>query len=169
MAILELEPGNDFATEALARLEALLGPIGDERIDSDAFEILLQAMVAYREDDTEQAVSLCTYAIANDPSMRPAYEFRAELYFNLGDYDLAVDDLTTSLDLALTETERDELAYSLPDLYYNRGLAYLNNGDLSLARDDFEDAIDLAGDDRNLVEKYNIALDLVEDAELGKG
>lgn len=86
-----------------------------------------------------------------------AYYYRALCKLYMNEFDEAIQDFTTSIDLG----------FSLPEVYNNRGLAYLYVGDFKLALDDFNSAI---LKDSNFAEAYtnratvNIEIGELDDA-----
>ncbi|MDB5134323.1 MAG: hypothetical protein JWP37_926 [Mucilaginibacter sp.] len=131
----------------------------------------------------EQAIKSDSIAIAAEPGYTAAYTNRAELYMVTGKYQLAIEDLTTTLNSKNTKqffsmilsnradakrmlkkykdaindySYAIELAPGNKLAYWNRAAAYNKNGDYQLANDDYSKAIIFyKGDNKNLSRLYD--------------
>jgi tetratricopeptide (TPR) repeat protein len=131
----------------------------------------------------DQAIKSDSIAIAAEPRYTAAYINRAELYMLTGKYQLAIEDLTTTLNSKNTkqffsmilsnraDAKRmlkkykdaiNDYSYAIgldPNnklAYWNRAAAYNQNGDYQLADDDYSKAIVFyKGDNRNLSRLYD--------------
>lgn len=114
----------------------------------------------YREDDTsetivgKQIVKL-TKLINFNPSFDPAYAYRADNYFTLGENDKAVADYTAALKLK-----------NNADYYNNRGVLYGVGEDYEKARADFEQAVRIAG--KHPFANFNLAFIAYEQKDISR-
>lgn len=93
-----------------------------------------QAEEAYEDSDYSQAVSLyCQVLEADENSGDEVYNNRGMSYYNLGQYETAIQDFTSAIELNDSS-----------DVYYgNRASAYYQLGSYSLAAEDFSTALSL--------------------------
>jgi tetratricopeptide (TPR) repeat protein len=91
-------------------------------------EILNQAKA---KQDLRETIALYTQAIEIDPNNASVYFDRGNAYYNLGDYNTAIDDWTQAI----------KINPKLAEAYYNRGVAYADLGDYNTAIDDWTQAI----------------------------
>jgi len=102
------EPENPYAYANRGAAYAGLGRVEEARADfarvdreSELWRVVLQgrALLALREKDYEQVVSLLTDAIALNPEDPWSYRSRADAYWEMGELDLARDDDDTAWEL----------------------------------------------------------------------
>jgi tetratricopeptide (TPR) repeat protein len=96
------------------------------------------ALLLARNKDYSTALDLCETSIASNPSSAAAFRTRSQIYRRMGNFNGAIDDLTSAIERA-GEQPRD---------YLFRGWYNLENGSLSNAIEDLTKAINL-GDELN--------------------
>jgi tetratricopeptide (TPR) repeat protein len=127
--------------DGFARLHAQNKPY----IKPDVHSYLLRGFTAEMENNFDDAITYYGEVVSLQPDsliLAEALAARGAIYANKREYDLALSDLTKTVELS----PKDARSYS------NRGLAYLRKGDFAAAIEDFNKAIDL--DPKNAV-AYN--------------
>ena len=106
---------------------------------NDANVHALKAQILQRQGNFPAAIEAINKAILIDPKNPNYYQMRAEMEFNLGDFDKAEQDFTIAAQLS-----------GKADNYYNRAIANLNLGNYQAANQDFKKARDLYKQEGNL-------------------
>ena len=141
-------------------------PTPSPAVDPDLImELLMQADSSYHAGDCEEAVSTSDEMVELVPSEPNFYVLRSDALEKMGDFDGAIADLLTAIDLGATDpgiannvcwfyglTERPELALpyceqaveAQPISMYrdSRGLVYALLGDFDASVDDFQFVVD---------------------------
>jgi len=87
----------------------------------------------YVKEEYQQAITECTEALRQEPSLKEAYLFRGLAYDDLKQYDLAIADFDKAIAL--------DPKYAVA--YFNRGIAYRTKGDYDRAIEDYTKATEL--------------------------
>ncbi len=82
----------------------------------------------------DEAINEYTKAIEISPNSATAYSWRGFCYYNKTQYDFAIDDFTSAINLKDTSLDQD---------YNLRGLSYSAKGDYYSAISDFTKAIEI--------------------------
>jgi tetratricopeptide (TPR) repeat protein len=137
-------------------------------------ELLIEAMNAHLENRLKDAVELYTQLILVSPN-HYIYNHRGLVYFTLSEYDKAISDFTTAIQLEPRDTRvytNRGLTYRMlkryddslkdfnksihlnplwPDTFYGRSLTYYDLGDIQHALEDCDRAIGLKPDFKQAV------------------
>ena len=98
------------------------------------------------EQNYEEAIKCYTKIIEIDPNFKEAYNNRGLAYYNLKDYDKAIDDYAKAIEI--------DVDNNFKEVYKNRGLLYNLLGEYKKAINDYNKAIKLDVDN-NFKEAYN--------------
>lgn len=88
-----------------------------------------------KKGDCENAIKYYTQGLELEPRSRPAYQHRASCYYKLHQYELAIADYSTAIELTKTPDALLGIAYN------NRGYAFKELGKYDSAISDFTCAI----------------------------
>lgn len=137
-------------------------------------ELLIEAMNAHLENRLKDAIELYTQLILVSPN-HYIYNHRGLVYFTLSEYDKAISDFTTAIQLEPRDTRvytNRGLTYRMlkryddslkdfnksihlnplwPDTFYGRSLTYYDLGDIQHALEDCDRAISLKPDFKQAV------------------
>ncbi|TWT91309.1 serine protease [Stieleria varia] len=105
------------------------------RLDPNNAEVMaLRGWVFYERDDLDTALTEFDDAIAADKTMLYAYHGRANVQFDLGEFDKALVDLTYAIKNAVDPKQSSEF-------YNERGIVYSHIDELDKALADFDRAV----------------------------
>lgn len=136
--------------------------------DSGNFEALQNLAVAYfQSKDFQDAASYWEKA-ANLRKDARTYKFIGFSYYNLGNFNKAIDNYKKSIQIELQKDIKEQDVESLDDTYYNLAVAYDDNALYDDAADNFAQAFKNNPKDSNAAVGQAHAVDLAVNAHMEK-